>query len=81
MILAKASSRLNILTKNEFIFDRRSLNKTLLFLHYIPLEYADIIWDTISLELVRKLENINIEAARIVSGLPDWHQLKEFLKK
>lgn len=33
MILAKASSRLNILTKNEFIFDRRSLKK--LYFSYI----------------------------------------------
>lgn len=55
--------------------------KTLLFLHKIPLEYANISWDNISLELVRKLENINIEAARIVSGLQDWHQLKDFFKK
>lgn len=81
MILAKASSRLNILTKSEFILDRRSLKKKLFFLHQIPLEYADIIWDNISLELVQKLENINIEAARIVSGLQDWHQLKDFFKK
>lgn len=32
MILAKASSRLNILTKSEFILDRRSLKKKTVFL-------------------------------------------------
>lgn len=32
MILAKASSRLNILTKNELILDSRSLKKKILTL-------------------------------------------------
>lgn len=31
-------------------------------------KHSHIIWDNISLDIARKLENINIEAARIVSG-------------
>ena len=43
------------------------------FINYLSfirpvLEYADIIWDNISVELSHKLERLNQEAARIVSG-------------
>ena len=32
------------------------------------LEYGDVIWDNMSSDLVNKIEHINIEAARIVTG-------------
>jgi hypothetical protein len=32
------------------------------------LEYADLVWDNKTLFLINKLENVQIEAARIVTG-------------
>jgi hypothetical protein len=32
------------------------------------LEYADVVWDNKTLFLINKLENVQIEAARIVTG-------------
>lgn len=66
-IIAKASSRLNILWKNKFLLNHRSL-KLLYFSYVHPLfEHANIFWDYIPLDLSRKLENINIDAALIVA--------------
>ena len=40
------------------------------FNHFIRpiLEYADVVWDNKTLFLINKLENVQIEAARIVTG-------------
>lgn len=32
------------------------------------LEYADVVWNNLTYDLVDKIEKINIEAARIVTG-------------
>jgi hypothetical protein len=32
------------------------------------LEYADVVWDNKTLLLINKLENVQIEAARVVTG-------------
>ena len=80
-ILGKASSRLNVLRKNKFVLNRRSLE--MLYFSYVRpiLEYADIIWDNISVELAKKLENLNIEAARIVSGATKLASTERLLKE
>ena len=35
------------------------------------MEYADAIWDNQKQNLINKFENIQIDAARIVTGEPD----------
>lgn len=63
-----AWKRIGSLRHNKFRLDKRSLNK--LYITYIRslLEYGNIIWDNCSLENKRSLENIQLEAARIVTG-------------
>jgi hypothetical protein len=35
------------------------------------MEYANVIWDNQKQNLINKLENIQLDAARIVTGGPD----------
>ena len=54
--------------KLKFILDRRSLER-LYFAYIRPLlEYGDVVWCNIPNYLMQRLENINVEAARIVTG-------------
>ena len=68
MIVKKAFNRLNILRKFRYYLDRKTLEK--LYISFIRpiLEYGDIIWDNSTALLVHKLENVQLEAARIVTG-------------
>ena len=67
-ICEKAWKRIGSLRKNKFLLDKLSLLK--LYTTYIRplLEYANIIWDNCSDENRKQLENINKEAARIITG-------------
>ena len=67
-IVKKAYQRLNMLRKVRFILDRIVLEK--MYFSYVRpiLEYGDVIWDNRTLALVNKLENVQTEAARIVTG-------------
>ena len=60
--------RVNILRKFKFILDRKTLEKIYLTFIRPILEYADVVWDNKTLFLINKLENVQIEAARIVTG-------------
>jgi hypothetical protein len=64
----KAYKRVNILRSLKFKLDRKSLHT--LYISYIrpPLEYGDIIWDNCTLQEEHDLENIQLEAARIITG-------------
>ena len=75
MITKKAFSRVNILRKFKFILDRKTL-ETIYFTFIRPLlEYADVVWDAKTQILINKLENVQVEAARIVTGgtVPDLY--------
>ena len=68
MITKNAFSRVNILRKFKFILDRKTL-ETIYFTFIRPLlEYADVVWDAKTQILINKLENVQVEAARIVTG-------------
>ena len=60
--------RVNILRKFKFILDKKTLEKIYLTFIRPILEYADVVWDNKTLFLISKLENVQIEAARIVTG-------------
>jgi hypothetical protein len=68
LIIKKAFIRVNILRKFKFILDRKTLEKIYLTFIQPILEYADVVWDNKTLFLINKLENVQIEAARIVTG-------------
>ena len=68
LITKKAFTRVNILRKFKYILDRKTLEKIYLTFIRPILEYADVVWDNKILLLINKLENVQIEAARIVTG-------------
>lgn len=68
MISKKAFARLNILRKFKFILDRGILEKIYLSFVRPLLEYGDVIWDNNSVQSINKLEGIQTEAARIITG-------------
>ena len=67
-IIQKSYRRINFLRKCRMILSRYALEK--LYISYIRpiLEYADVVWDTNNQTLVNKLESVQIEAARIITG-------------
>ena len=67
-IVKKAYTRLNMLRKVRFILNRFTLEKmNFCFIRPI-LEYGDVVWDTQTHYLINKIENVESEAARIVTG-------------
>ena len=68
MITKKAFSRVNILRKFKCILDRKTLE--IIYITFIRplLVYADVAWNTKIQILINKLENVQVEAARIVTG-------------
>ena len=68
MIIQKATTKICILRSLKFNLDRRTL-QTLYFSFIRPIvEYADIIWDNCPQYYKDRLESINIEAGRIITG-------------
>ena len=65
MITDKANKRINILRKFKFILDRKTLEKIYFTFVGPLLEYADVIWDNMSMSLNEKIENVQLEASRI----------------
>ena len=68
LITKKAFTRVNILRKFNFFLDRKTLEKIYLTCIRPILEYADVVWDIKTLFLINNSENVQIEAARIVTG-------------
>ena len=48
--------------------DRLSLEKIYMSFIRPILEYADVIWDSQNQSLINKLENVQLDAAKIVTG-------------
>jgi uridine kinase len=69
-LLIKTYNRLNIMRKSRTFLDRYSLEKNYISFIRPLMEYADVIWDNQKQNLINKLENIQLDAARIVSGGP-----------
>ena len=68
MITEKAYKRINILRKFKFILDRKTLEKMYFTFVRPLLEYADVIWDNMSMSRNKQIENVQLEASRIVTG-------------
>jgi hypothetical protein len=67
-IITKAKRRNDILRSNMYALDRKSLET--MYLSYVrpTLEYASEIWDSCTIEEKTKLEDVQLEAARIALG-------------
>ena len=67
-IILKANQKLNILRSLKFELDRKTLQ--IMYFSFVRpvLEYADIIFDNCTSHYCDKLESVNLEAARIVTG-------------
>ena len=69
-IINKCARLLVLMRSMEFKMSRIPLNR--MYLSYIRpiLEYADVLWDGCSNENESRIEKVQLEAARLVSGLP-----------
>jgi hypothetical protein len=67
-IVKKSYTRLNMLRKVRMTLDRFSLEKIYMSFIRPILEYADVIWDSQNQSLINKLENVQLDAAKIVTG-------------
>ena len=68
LVKSKAWKRINIMRKLKFQLDRKSL-QTIYFSFIRPLlEYADVVWNNCTQYESNELDNIQNEAARIVTG-------------
>ena len=88
-IVTSAMKHINVMRKIKYKICRTTLEK--LYLTYIRpiLEYACEVWDNCGIVYTNKLENVQLEAARIITGLPiftkkeriyeeiGWETLKE----
>jgi hypothetical protein len=54
--------------KSRIFLDRYSLEKNYISFIRPLMEYADVIWDNQKQNLINKLANIQLDAARIVTG-------------
>ena len=67
-IKEKALTRINVMRKSKFPFDRKSLEKIFMCFIRPLLEYGDVIWDNCTLYEKNELDKIQNEAARIATG-------------
>lgn len=65
----KASKRLNILRMLKHKVNRKTLVKIYIAFIRPVLEYSDVVWDNCSEKDAKLLEDIRVEAARIITGL------------
>ena len=76
-VIRKTSKRLHRFRQLKYRLDRKTLE--IIYKSYIRpvLEYADVVWDNISNILVNELEKLQLNALRVITGLPRGtsHQL------
>ena len=68
-IIKRCAKMIGVLRKLKMNISRKCLNQ--MFLSYIKpiLEYADVVWDGCSIDHTDRLERIQLEAARIITGV------------
>ena len=76
-ITTSISKHLNVLRKLKYKLNRQNLEK--LYIVYIrPIfEYASELWDNCGIGNISKLEKLQLDAARIVTGLPIFTKSEE----
>ena len=68
-LITKADKKLGILKKLKYKCDRNTL--LTIYTSYVRsvLEYSDVVWDNIPQDLVNRLETIQIDALRCITGI------------
>ena len=73
----KALKRIGVLRSLKYNFDRKTL-ETLYFSYVRPImEYASSVWDNCTMQESELLEKVQVDAARVVTGLPKFCSLQE----
>ena len=82
LTLNKAWQRIGILRTLKFVVNRSSLEKMYFCFIRPTLEYADVLWDNCTNALKQDIEDVQIEAARTVTGATKLcntqHMLSEY---
>lgn len=71
-ISAKALKKIGILRSLKYTFDRQTLETMYFSFVRSGIEYASSVWDSCTQNETNQLESIQIDAARIVTGLPRY---------
>ena len=91
--IKSASKHLSVLRKLKFTVNKEILSKLYIVFIRPILEYASEVWDGCNIADIDKLEKFQLEAARIVTGLPlfasvqslynetGWEKLKDRRKQ
>ena len=69
-IASRISKQISVLRKLKYTINREFLSRIYLTFIRPILEYGSEVWDNLSLQDAERLEKFQIEAARIVTGLP-----------
>ena len=80
-IKTKAWHRVNIMRKLKFTLDRKSLQTIYISFIRPLLEYADVVWDNCTQYEANELEQIQNEAARIVTGATKLVSIQSLLSE
>ena len=80
-IKTKAWHRVNIMRKLKFTLDRKSLQTIYISFIRPLLEYADVVWDNCTKYEANELEQIQNEAARIVTGATKLVSIQSLLSE
>jgi len=76
-IKKKAWKRLNLIHSFKFTLDRKSLEVDFLFIRPI-LEYADVVWGSLTQSKEDELEKIQLETARVICGATKLVSINNF---
>ena len=80
-IISNARKHLNVLRKLKYQLCRKNLEKLYLVFIRPIFEYASEVWDNCGIGYSNKLETLQLEAARIVTGLPIFTKLETLYKE
>ncbi len=78
--LNKAWQRIGLLRSFKFILNRNALERMYFSIIRPLLEYADVVWNNCTNELKNQLENIQLEAGRIVCGATKLCSIENSIK-
>ena len=79
LVKAAAWLRINIMRRLKFQLDRKSLQTIHISFIRPLLEYADVVWDNCTQQGANELEQIQNEAARIVTGATKLASIQSLL--
>ncbi|PJE77717.1 hypothetical protein CI610_03355 [invertebrate metagenome] len=80
-IIKTCMKKVSVLRKFKFLLSRKTLLRIYRVFVLPVLEYACEVWDGCSLADVNKLEQVQLEAARIITGMPSFSSKQSLYKE